>query len=85
MQMYYMLLFQFGWVATAKRHEQPAKTQISLYIAIVCQILLSAWDNVQADLSLVDLQAILLVGIFMSWLRFMEMIIVIMMVTIMTR
>ena len=43
-------------------HEQTAKTQISLDIDTVwSESLLSAWINVQAGLSLLGLQAILLV------------------------
>ena len=42
-------------------HEQTAETPISLNIDIVwSESLLSAWTNVQADLSLFGLQAILL-------------------------
>ena len=56
-------------------HEQTAETQISLDIDTVrSESLLSAWTNMQADLSLFVLQAILFVSIFKNLLIFMEMI-----------
>ena len=54
-------------------HEPTAETPISLNIDIVwSESLLSAWTNVQADLSLSGLQAILFVWIFKNLLRFMS-------------
>ena len=57
-------------------HEQTAETQISLDTDTVwSEYLLSAWTNVQADLSLFVLQAILFVWILKYLLIFIEMII----------
>ena len=57
-------------------HEQTAETQISPDIDTVwSEYLLSAWTNVQADLILFVLQAILFVWILKNLLIFIEMII----------